>query len=163
MCWLLFWRHDHHFHQIIVNLIDSCYNHQFHVTCLFYVFVLCHYHQYHGVLVRWRCSCGDRFTCNCPILVLNKVYYYYYYYYYCNSYARDWPWFLFVQGHGCNFLLDQSKHQDNMMQLMYQIRILPYMHNTMQIMCYANTLQAMYHTKTLPCKDKSYNRCTMQG
>ena len=68
-----------------MNLIDSCYNHQFHVTCLFYVFVLCHYHQYHGVLVRWRCSCGDRFTCNCPILVLNKVYYYYYYYYYFRS------------------------------------------------------------------------------
>ena len=63
-----------------MNLIDSCYNHQFHVTCLFYVFVLCDYHQYHGVLVRWRCSCGDTFTCNCPILVLNKVYYYYYYY-----------------------------------------------------------------------------------
>ena len=36
--------------------------------------------QYHGVLVRWRCSCGDTLTCNCPILVLNKVYYYYYYY-----------------------------------------------------------------------------------
>ena len=65
-----------------MNLIDSCYNHQFHVTCLFYVFVLCDYHQYHGVLVRWRCSFGDTFTCNCPILVLNKVYYYYYYYYY---------------------------------------------------------------------------------
>ena len=81
MCWLLFWHQDLHFHQIIVNLIDSCYNHQFHVTCLFYVFVLCDYHQYHGVLVRWRCSCGDTFTCNCPILVLNKVYYYYYYYY----------------------------------------------------------------------------------
>ena len=46
---------------------------------MFYVFVLCDYHQYHGVLVRWRCSCGDTFTCNCPILVLNKVYYYYYY------------------------------------------------------------------------------------
>ena len=62
-----------------MNLIDSCYNHQFHVTCLFYVFVLCDYHQYHGVLVRFRCSCGDTFTCNCLILVLNKVYYYYYY------------------------------------------------------------------------------------
>ena len=32
------------------------------------------------ILFRWRCSCGDTFTCNCPILVLNKVYYYYYYY-----------------------------------------------------------------------------------
>ena len=35
--------------------------------------------------IRWRCSCGDTFICNCPILVLNKkinkVYYYYYYYY----------------------------------------------------------------------------------
>ena len=40
-----------------------------------------YHHQYHGVLVRRRCSCGDTFTCNCPILVLNKVYYYYYYYY----------------------------------------------------------------------------------
>ena len=46
---------------------------------MFYVFVLCDYHQYHGVLVRWRCSCGDTFTCKCPFLVLNKVYYYYYY------------------------------------------------------------------------------------
>ena len=50
-----------------------------HACFMFYVFVLCDYHQYHGVLVRWRCSCGDTFTCNCPILVLNKVYYYYYY------------------------------------------------------------------------------------
>ena len=49
-----------------------------HACFMFYVFVLCDYHQYHGVLVRWRCSCGDTFTCNCPILVLNKVYYYYY-------------------------------------------------------------------------------------
>ena len=40
MCWLLFWRHDLHFHQIIVNLIDSCYNHQFHVTCLFLFYVI---------------------------------------------------------------------------------------------------------------------------
>ena len=61
--------------------IDQIFNTYKLLSNMFYVFVLCDYHQYHGVLVRWRCSCGDTFTCNCPILVLNKVYYYYYYYY----------------------------------------------------------------------------------
>ena len=56
---------------------------------LLYDHLICHNIDYFHVCIvdmihvcRWRCSCGDTFTCNCPILVLNKVYYYYYYYYY---------------------------------------------------------------------------------
>ena len=70
-----------------------------------YVFVLCDYHQYHGVLVRWRCSCGDTFTCNCPILVLNKVYYYYYYYYLFTRIGLFvyWNWLICLLGLACLF------------------------------------------------------------